>query len=234
MITKRELLAASLALAAASRARAIQPAEPAPSALRPPAPAALTERPLWGPPYSRAELLDAQQRFAIRFPPDLFDFLLQRRFARAPDWTRDDAQIRELLAWPLEGILADVERNQFWARHWGMRPDKLEERLAKAEALVTAAPKLIPLVPNTYIPETPSEAGNPIFFVFLGDVRYRAANLADYVERLSNPAKRSGVISARKPIPFWTALSEQRAPPPRQPSKPAAPPKATEVPGERG
>lgn len=32
-----------------------------------------------GPGYSQAELADAQKRFDLRFPPDLYDLLRSRR-----------------------------------------------------------------------------------------------------------------------------------------------------------
>lgn len=193
MLMRRELLMGALAFGLAPSVRA-QQAGPA--------------RPLWGPPYSADELRGAERRFGIRFPPDLFDFLLKRRFARAPDWTRDDAAIRELLDWPLDGILTDVERNGFWAPHWGPRPAATADRIAMAEKLVRAAPRLIPLGSTYFIPETPFERGNPVLFVFLSDVRHRGANLADFAERLSAGRLREPVAGTKKAIPFWTELSQ--------------------------
>lgn len=169
--------------------------------------------PSWGPPFSRAQLEDAQKRFAVAFPPDLFDFLLQRRFARGPDWSKDDEATRALLAWPLEGLLTDVERNDLWPAYWGPRPASLSARLEKAAKLVSAAPRLIPLGPNRYMPELPRERGNPVFFVFLGDVRYLGADLDDYVARLSSRGRTAPRL--KKPIPFWTQLSEVRLQPPK-------------------
>lgn len=195
MLSRREfaLAAASLALGTTARGQAF----------------ASGAAPLWGPPYSREELEDAQRRFGIVFPPDLFELLLQRRFARSPDWSKDDEAIRYLMESPLEGLLIDVERNALWPSYWGPRPADLSGRLEKAAKLVSAAPKLIPLGPNRYIPELPHERGNPVFFVFLGDVRYLAADLDDYADRLSAGSRRLPPRS-RKPIPFWTRLSEVR------------------------
>lgn len=203
MLSRREFAfaAASLMLGTSARGQGLPPGAAA----------------SWGPPYGREELEAAQKRFAIRFPPDLFELLLRRRFARSPDWSKDDEAIRHLLESPLEGLLIDVERNGLWPSFWGPRPAALPDRLEKAAKLVAAAPKLIPLGPNRYIPELPHERGNPVFFVFLGDVRYLAADLDDYADRLSTGAKRLPPRS-RKPIPFWTQLSEVRTPAP-QPGK---------------
>lgn len=240
------------ALAVASGACASTPLEAqilvarsAPASLaEPPAAATAAAQParsprlLWGPAYTREELLDAERRFGFRFPPDLFEFLLQRRFARGPDWTKDDATIRELMAFPAEGIIVDVERNDFWASGWGPRPATLEKRLAVAEKLVKAAPTLIPLSGEHYMPATPSERGNPVFSVFLTDVNYAGANIDSFAKRLETPPRQRGrVTGTRKPIPFWSELSDTRkAAPlkPAAPTQPALPAKAPDAPGERG
>ncbi|HEV7353039.1 MAG TPA: hypothetical protein VGN74_07935 [Brevundimonas sp.] len=65
---------------------------------------------VWTRGYGRAALERAQERFGLTFPPDLVDLLLERRPARGPDWT-NEADIRERLAWPYEGLLFDVEHN---------------------------------------------------------------------------------------------------------------------------
>jgi len=214
-VFRRELLIGAVAfvLAPGARAQGTQATPPRPA---PGGPAGPVRPPIWGPPYTRKELKDAERRFGIRFPPDVFELLMKQRFARSPDWTKDEADIRDLLAWPLEGILIDIEKNDFWAPHWGIRPASLQERLDAAQRLVKAAPKLIPLAPNIYVPQRPFRRGNPIFFVFLTDVRYYAADLADYVERVSTPGQRRPVIGPRQQIPFWTELSEVRRQPPKR------------------
>lgn len=230
MLARREIITGLLALALTSNARA-QPNPSAPGAVIPLGPA---PPPLWGPGYSREQLLHTERRFGFRFPPDLLEFLLQRRFARSPDWTKDGPKIRELLDWPLQGTLLDIERFDAWPAFWGPRPDKLEDRIRTAERLVRAAPKLIPLGPNHFMPETPHEPGNPVFRVFLSEVRYSGSTLADYVQRLTTPgALRRPVAGAKKEIPFWTEMTKVIPPQPKpSPRKPTATPQI--VPGERG
>ncbi|HEX5264681.1 MAG TPA: hypothetical protein VFW13_14210, partial [Phenylobacterium sp.] len=60
----------------------------------------------WGPGYGKAELDRAQERFALRFPPDLISLLLDRRPLQGHDWN-DETAIRKMLAWPFEGLLFD-------------------------------------------------------------------------------------------------------------------------------
>lgn len=195
---RRELLAGGMAWAFSSLAGA-QQSKPAKGGTGPP---------IWGPPYTRRELKDAQRRFGLRFPPDLYDSLLKRRFIHGPDWIGDEASVRENLAWPLQGILHDIRENDFWPAYWGVPDPSLEARIAKAEGLVAAAPRLIPLAMDMFIPEQPMERGNPVFFVFLGDVRYYAADVNDFAMRISNPGVRRPVTGARKHIPFWSELSQ--------------------------
>lgn len=207
MLQRRELLLGGLALFGATGA--VAQGTPPIAADRP----AGIRRSPWGPPYTAQELRAAEGKFGIRFPPDLFRFLLKKRFAASPDWTTDEEDIRGLMALPLEGIQFDIYKNDFWAPHWGERPASLDERFAVVEKLVKAAPQLIPLAPDMFIPESPHRRGNPIFFVFLSDVRYYAANLDGYVNRLSTGNLRGPVIGLKRHIPFWTELSQVRSAP---------------------
>lgn len=165
--------------------------------------------PVWGPPYSQAELDDAQRRFGLRFPPDLVALFRTKRLAQGYDWTRDDVAIREKLEWPFEGLLFDVENNDLWWPEWGARPEEPERRKAVLRAAVAAAPKLIPLYGHRFIPETPHEAGNPVFSVYQADIIYYGRDLDGYVER-EFLGKRWPVAEPVKTIRFWSEM-EARA-----------------------
>jgi hypothetical protein len=67
----------------------------------------------WAAGYSRDELDRAQEEFDLVFPPDLVDLLRDRRPTNGYDWRIDHKQIREMLDWPLEGLLFDIEQNNF-------------------------------------------------------------------------------------------------------------------------
>jgi hypothetical protein len=137
----------------------------------------------WGPGYSQGELDSAQERFGLSFPPDLVDLLLQRRLPGGWDWSKDDARIMEMLAWPLDGILWDVENAGLWWPEWGLRPSTEDERTEIVGRIVAAAPNLIPLYGHRFIPEEPSERGNPIFSVHQSDIIYYGSDLTDYLIR---------------------------------------------------
>ncbi|MET1113060.1 MAG: SMI1/KNR4 family protein [Allosphingosinicella sp.] len=164
----------------------------------------------WTSGYTRAELERAEQRFGLRFPPDLAALLLERRPAGGYDWRSDDDPIRQALQWPLEGLLFDVEQDVLWWPEWGDRPATPGERAEVVTAIVEAAPRLIPIFHHRYIPESPHEAGNPIFSVMQSDIIYYGADLADYLRREFSPhPPRTPVGRPGRHIPFWSDLVER-------------------------
>ena len=160
----------------------------------------------WTNGYTQVELEVAQERYGLRFPPDLVDLLLDRRPVKGWDWRADDAGIRHALKHPLDGLLFDVEHNDLWWPEWGERPTSAEDRAELVTMVVNAAPRLIPLIAHRYIPEEPHEARNPVFSVMQADVIYYGADLAEY---FANEFGGTYQISAVRRIPFWSDLVER-------------------------
>lgn len=167
----------------------------------------------WTNGYSADELDAAQDRYELRFPPDLVELLLDRRPIDGWDWRTDDSGIQRALEHPLDGLLFDLEHNDLWWPEWGERPDSPVDRAEILRAIVCAAPRLIPLIGHRYIPEEPHEAGNPVFSVMQSDVICYGADLADYFEREFYPAPWPGrpVSDGVKFVPFWSELVEKNA-----------------------
>jgi len=164
----------------------------------------------WTSGYSQAELESAERRFGLRFPPDLADLLRERRPAAGYDWRTDDGRIRQALGQPLEGLQFDVEHNGLWWPEWGDRPATPGERAEAMRAIVEAAPRLIPIIGHRYIPESPHEAGNPVFSVMQSDIVYYGADLADYLRRDFSPVPpQTPVERPGRHIPFWSDLVER-------------------------
>ncbi len=160
----------------------------------------------WTHGYTSGELEAAQERYELRFPPDLIELLLDRRPIDGWDWRNDDAGIRRALSHPLDGLLFDLEHNDLWWPEWGERPASAEERAEVLTAIVGAAPRLIPLIGHRYIPETPHEAGNPVFSVMQADVIYYGANLTEY---FANELGGTYQVGSPRRIPFWSKLVER-------------------------
>ncbi len=159
---------------------------------------------LWAAGYTAAELDDAQARFGLRFPPDLCALLRDRRLLQGHDWTGPEDRIRRALAWPLEGLLFDVE-NGIWRAEWGERPARTEERAEVVTALVAGAPPLIPIRGHRYLPAEPFEAGNPVLSVYQSDIIYYGRDLEDYFAREFGGGTEP-VDGAVRRIRFWSDI----------------------------
>lgn len=166
----------------------------------------------WAPGYSLDELDAAQERFCLRFPPDLIALLLERRPVGGYDWTRDESRIRRMLAWPLEGLLFDVERDGLWWPEWGERPRTAEARRDVVAGVVGAAPKLIPIFSHRYLPEEPHEAGNPVFSVHQSDIICYGTNLSSYFLNEASPG-RHRLPRETKRIRFWSDAVDRASDP---------------------
>ncbi len=163
------------------------------------------------PGLSDEEIRAAEHRFDIRFPPDLRMFLqlVVPRGKDLPNWRApDDTEVRRLLDWPREGILFDV-RHGVWEREWGAKPGSIEKAIARVNALLDAAPRLIPIYAIRMIPMEPFWHGNPVFSVHETDVIIYGNDLVDYFEELGLPPRAvcTPLPERTRTIPFWTALT---------------------------
>ena len=158
---------------------------------------------------SNAEVGAIQQKYGFQFPPDLRDFFqtaLPKGY-RFFDWRSNEgdqeAAIGEMLAWPLIGILFDVEQNDFWLPEWGARPETEEQRRVIVEKIVANAPRLIPIYGHRYMPDQPCEEGNPILSVYQTDIIYYGFDLDDYLRHeFDLPCRRPWPETMRR-IEFW-------------------------------
>ena len=84
----------------------------------------------WLPGYTRTELEVAQERYGVRFPPDLVGY----------DWSSENDALRRMLGWPSEILAFDVDHGAWWTA-WGERPtDPAARREVVRDALARAPP----------------------------------------------------------------------------------------------
>jgi hypothetical protein len=157
-----------------------------------------------------AEVAAAESRFAFRFPPDLRAFLQTAlpRGRRLPDWRAgDEAELRDWLDLPRQGVVFDVEHNAFWLEEWGPRPQTLAEAKQVAEQFIAAAPRLIPIYQHRMIPAEPHLPGNPVFSVHQTDIIVYGTDLRDHLIHdflMSEEEQEEWTVpSSTRPIPFW-------------------------------
>jgi hypothetical protein len=184
----------------------------------------------WSGGLSEAEIDDAERRYDLRFPAD-YRLLLQVLHTTTPrlsgaafvedgslraierpaffDWRNDGDAIRDALAWPLEGILFDVERNSLWPPSWGRRPDTVHERRAHVQALLADAPKLVPVVGHRYL--VPVEP-HVVLSVYQSDIivygnDLRTFLLAELAPLLGLPGEVAWANASVADVPFWGELA---------------------------
>jgi hypothetical protein len=159
----------------------------------------------WSPGYTQNELDEAQERYALRFPPDLIALFLERQPTHGYDWRTEDSRIRKMLHWPLDMLLSGVERG-FWWPDWGTRPERTNERTEVVSAALSTAPRLIPVLSHRFIPESPNETGNPVFSMYGFDTIYYGSNLTEYFH---NEFEGTHNVGSTRHIPFWSDLVER-------------------------
>ncbi|WP_159565826.1 hypothetical protein [Budvicia diplopodorum] len=162
---------------------------------------------------SNEEVITVQHHFNVKFPPDLRLFLqtalpISGKFI---NWraglssTVKEKQIIERINWPLEGLLFDIENNEFWMADWGDKPDSVEQQKEIAEQHYRQWPKLIPIYSHRYIPSVPYEEGNPVLSVYQTDIIYYGNDLAAYFKNEFRLTLPEGIKPPDEPkkIDFW-------------------------------
>lgn len=166
------------------------------------------------------ELAEAEEFYDIRFPKALREFYSAGlpissdppvppptiRWDWFPIWNdfSDErvALIRRQLAWPLTGILADVE-NGYWMKAWGDRPNTVEERLEVCRAVFAErSPKLIPVHVRRYVPQMDTD-DPPVISVYGLDTIYYGENLEDYLQNEFLREQIQRIPKPAVPVPFW-------------------------------
>ncbi len=164
---------------------------------------------------SATEIAAAERSYRFRFPPDLAAFLAHALPVSGGfvDWRKlDDPAIHDALGWPLEGLCYDIEHNKFWPEAWGERPTALLDAFDVARRRLAAAPTLIPILGHRYIPDRPSEAGNPVFSVYQTDIIHYGSDLENYLQNEFHVAFGTPTHSVPQPpreIEFWSWLVDQ-------------------------
>lgn len=130
------------------------------------------------------------------------------RAPRWPDWRSGPVEdLRRRLAWPIEGVLFDVQHNDFWSDAWGHRPtnDEAAQRLARQN--LRGLPPMVPLYGHRYLPSAPCPDDPPVFSIHQSDVIYYGDDLIDYLAREFKVGEpRPSAIGADRRVPFWSDL----------------------------
>ena len=93
---------------------------------------------------SERELDCVEERWGFRFAPQHRTLLgagLPTGSRRWPDWRDGEPEdLAERLAWPVDGVLFDVEHNVFWHPDWAPRPADTQGALEVARTYLAKVP----------------------------------------------------------------------------------------------
>jgi hypothetical protein len=154
------------------------------------------------PGFTPAELASVEARFGFTFADDHRAFLAAGApvGGRWPDWRAGDVPT---LDWPVEGVLFDVEHNDFWYDAWGRRPPTLDAALGEASRQLAQVPVMVPVYGHRYLPAGRGTFGHPVLSMYQTDIICYGANLADWVTADFG----SGSLGECEPtVEFWRDL----------------------------
>jgi cell wall assembly regulator SMI1 len=163
---------------------------------------------------SESEIAAVEERFHFTFPPDLRALLAttmpqgaEHRGWGFPDWRQLDDTVAAQVAWPVEGVLLNVEKSAYWMAKWGVRPDSIEKAMLVAGAALRAMPKMIPIYSHRYSCELPQLTRNPILSMQQTDIIYFGADLDDYFEEEFFGQRQPRTADRYRGVPFWDDLA---------------------------
>lgn len=113
--------------------------------------------------------------------------------------------------WLFNGLLFDVEYNNFWTNEWGQIPDSLDKKLSIANGYLRDFPILIPIFSHCYIASEPNISDNPIFSVNQTDIKYYGYNLITYLANEFQFVGKDEFVFIDKPkrkIDYWSWFAE--------------------------
>ncbi|MFD9303222.1 SMI1/KNR4 family protein [Streptomyces sp. NPDC060048] len=173
------------------------------------------------PGLSDAEFERIEEEFGFEFSDDHRAFLAAglpigrpsgqgRVSPRWPDWRNGDPdELRDRLTWPVDGVLFDVEHNDFWSEDWGAKPGAPADALVLARARLAEVPKMVPICSHRYLPAGRGTYGHPVLSMYQTDIIYYGADLIDYVHQEfggPKPDRQGEAYAHPATIPFWRDL----------------------------
>ncbi|MEV0274609.1 hypothetical protein AB0H43_38050 [Hamadaea sp. NPDC050747] len=160
-----------------------------------------------GPGLTGDELRALETRFGFRFNPDHRTLLtagVPGGDRRWPDWRGSPALLGEILSAPIEGVLFDVEENDFWLTSWGIKPATPDKAIGVARRALAQAPVLVPVYGHRYAPALDT-ADLPVLSVLQTDVVAYGDTLADYLHQEFGVGDASPRTTLKR-VPFWSDL----------------------------
>jgi len=161
------------------------------------------------PGLTEPEFAAVEERFGFEFADDHRALLAEVLPAGPswPDWRNgDELELRRSAAWPVDGVLFDVQNNCFWHESWGERPSGDDAAVEQAKAHLAIVPRMIPVYSHRCLPAGRGSFGNPVLSMYQTDIIYYGFDLLDYVAHEFYVRDPDRPWRHPKPIPFWSDL----------------------------
>lgn len=156
------------------------------------------------PGLSDDEVDHVESSFGFTFADDHREFLATGLPVGEgwPNWRAEGhRQLERQLRLPADGILFAVEWKQFWDDGWGERPARMKDALRSAVYQLARVPRMVPVHAHCYLPAGRGSSGHPVLSIYQAEIRVVAADLRDYVTRLSAPAPPPTAVPT---VEFWS------------------------------
>jgi hypothetical protein len=167
------------------------------------------------PGLTEDEFAAVEQRFGFEFADDHRGFLAAGLPVGPwwPDWrNRDEANLSEWLAWPVDGVLFDVRNNEYWYGDWGQRPTSKAQAVALAQEHLATVPRMVPVYSHRYLPAGRGRSAHPVLSMYQTDIIYYGVDLVDYVHQEFGAGPGIKRDDPRwepaATVPFWNDLVE--------------------------
>ncbi|NUV62788.1 hypothetical protein [Streptomyces sp. CAI-85] len=154
------------------------------------------------------ELDRVEERWGFRFAPEHRTLLgagLPTGSRNWPDWRDGEPEdLAKRLAWPVHGVLFDVEHSGFWHPDWEPRPTVTQDALEAARTYLTKVPVMVPIYSHRYMLADPDRTGTPVLSMYQTDIIYYGTDLVDYFHHEFGRAVPTPEDHQYAPIPFWS------------------------------
>lgn len=77
----------------------------------------------------------------------------------------------------------------------------MKDALRSAAYQLARVPRLVPVHSNCYLPAGHDSSGHPVLSIYQADIHVVAADLFDYVDRLTTPAAEPSAVAT---VDFWS------------------------------